>query len=119
MLKYLRHWLADWFCLGFLRRHHVPSTETTGKSAMEPLSASLIPHILLPERQVRAVVAVIFVRKRGAEHGKGRVVFGFKSRARAFVGHFGIFPRYTTSQRKLISSWWLVGKDVEVARWVH
>lgn len=69
-----------------------PGAETSGKRAVQSLPSSLVGYFLLPDGDVRAIVA-----RTGVERGKWcaiesvrrleRLKIGFKGAARSFAGH--------------------------------
>jgi len=73
-------------------RGYLPCAPSSGKSAVQPLSPPLIPHLLLPERDVGAIIADLGIQRRewSAEDdiwGLLRCEIGLVRGARSLVGH--------------------------------
>lgn len=75
--------------LASIKRGNIPCAEATSEGAVQSLSTPLIPHLLLPDRQVGAIVAgVSLVSQRRAEDCEGRMwMVVLEGLARSFVGH--------------------------------
>jgi hypothetical protein len=55
---------------------YLPSAPAARERTMEAFQAPLVPHLLLPHRDVRAVIAHVGIqwRERGPEHHEGRLL---------------------------------------------